>query len=127
MKVLCGDIGGTNTRLALFEVNETTLNTLEEGCFESQNFSSLEDIVGQFLDEKKLYCEWACFGVAGPVKDRLFARQFPPPCFDVIAFRHLCDTWGPNDGRLTTTAVRLLSPSPKSGNEVLQMEKSRAR
>jgi len=69
MKVLCGDIGGTNTRLALFEVNETTLNTLEEGCFESQNFSSLEDIVGQFLDEKKLYCEWACFGVAGPVKD----------------------------------------------------------
>lgn len=30
MKVLCGDIGGTNTRLALFEVTGTVLEILED-------------------------------------------------------------------------------------------------
>lgn len=42
MKVLCGDIGGTNTRLALFEVTDTTLTTLEEEKFKSNGFLSYE-------------------------------------------------------------------------------------
>jgi len=69
VKVLCGDIGGTNTRLALFEVTEGTLNIYEEGSFRSQDSSSFEEIIEQFLEEKKVVCEQACFGIAGPVKD----------------------------------------------------------
>ena len=69
MKILCGDIGGTKTRLALFEAHEKGLELREEYAYKSRLFSSLEDIVGLFLKSKSLSPNLACFGIAGPVKD----------------------------------------------------------
>ena len=70
MKVLCGDIGGTNTRLALFEVVETILGVIEEETYKSREFPSLEIIVSDFLQKRRISAPLpGCFGIAGPIKD----------------------------------------------------------
>ncbi|MDR4506554.1 MAG: glucokinase [Candidatus Scalindua sp.] len=69
MKVLCGDIRGTNTRLALFEVAETVLEILEEETFKSLESPTLEIIVSEFLQKRRISSPLSgCFGIAGPVK-----------------------------------------------------------
>ncbi len=63
--ILAGDIGGTHTRLALFE-NE---RIVFEQKFSSRNYAGLEEIVLLFLKEQNKEVSRACFGVAGPVRD----------------------------------------------------------
>ena len=48
MKVLAGDIGGTNTTLAIFEINGTQLESLAEEKYPSQEHDSLSEIVKYF-------------------------------------------------------------------------------
>ena len=70
MKILSGDIGGTKTRLALFDAGkENLLQLCEEKSYENRSFESLEEIVKVFMSSKSLSCERACFGIAGPVKE----------------------------------------------------------
>ena len=69
MKILSGDIGGTKTRLALFEADGKGLQLCEEKSFKSRSFGSLEEIVEAFIRSKALTCDRACFGIAGPVKE----------------------------------------------------------
>jgi glucokinase len=70
--ILAGDIGGTNTRLALFDGGNVVL----EKKFKSGSFKSLEEIVSLFLEGKKI--SRACFGVAGPVREgRCQATNLP--------------------------------------------------
>ena len=64
--ILAGDIGGTYTRLALFEPSET-LNCRTEKKFLSRDFSSLEEIIRNFLGKEKV--SKACIGIAGPVRN----------------------------------------------------------
>ena len=45
MKVLAGDIGGTKTRLAVFDVHGTRLETVTECSYPSGSYSGLETIV----------------------------------------------------------------------------------
>jgi glucokinase len=68
MRVLAGDIGGTKTRLAVFDVHGTRLETLTESSYSSGSYSGLENIVQDFLDGSGVDCRQACFGIAGPVK-----------------------------------------------------------
>ncbi|NGX36924.1 MAG: Glucokinase [Chlamydiae bacterium] len=68
--ILAGDIGGTKTHLALFEEEEKSKWVLDEK-FKSADHDSLRSIVKQFLaDHPEHQVEKACFGIAGPVKDR---------------------------------------------------------
>jgi len=69
MKVLTGDVGGTKTSLAVFEVEGTRLEVLALEKYPSQEFGSLDEIVRQFVDAVQLDCELASFGIAGPVRD----------------------------------------------------------
>lgn len=66
--MLAGDIGGTKTRLAVFDVAGTRLETVAEQTFHSRGHASLEDIIGQFLARHSLAVEAAAFGIAGPVR-----------------------------------------------------------
>lgn len=76
MIVLGGDIGGTNTRLALFEVKDGTPHAeLIERTYPSASQSSLDAIADKFLKEARAALpalgkepERACFGIAGPVE-----------------------------------------------------------
>jgi len=63
--ILAGDIGGTNTRLALFEKNKM----LVEEKFSSQKYKSLEEIIQEFLRKQNKKISKAGFGVAGPVQN----------------------------------------------------------
>lgn len=64
--ILAGDIGGTNTRLALFDKGKLVG---QEGKFPSHTYKSLEEIVLKFLQTEKLKVQKACFGIAGPIRD----------------------------------------------------------
>ncbi|UCC48671.1 MAG: glucokinase [Gemmatimonadota bacterium] len=67
MKVLAGDIGGTNARLAVYEVELAHHGELAAETFPSRQYSSLADIVAGFMKAHGLECQRACFGVPGPV------------------------------------------------------------
>ena len=70
MRVLAGDIGGTKTRLGLFDAAGDDLRPLDERTFPSTDYSGLELIVAEFLGESTGGCSAACFGVAGPITGR---------------------------------------------------------
>lgn len=64
--ILAGDVGGTNTRLAAFEM-EGSLVPIVAKTFPSQGHASLDEIVRAFVTTHGLAIGAACFGVAGPV------------------------------------------------------------
>jgi glucokinase len=68
MRVLAGDIGGTKTRLAVFNVRGQRLETVTERSYPSGSYSGLEDIVQDFIGGTRTDCRQACFGIAGPVQ-----------------------------------------------------------
>jgi glucokinase len=70
LKVLAGDIGGTTTRLGLYEVAGDELCGIREQSFASAGASGLEEILLEFLGEGESGCRAACFGIAGPVTGR---------------------------------------------------------
>ncbi|HNH47092.1 MAG TPA: glucokinase, partial [Myxococcota bacterium] len=63
MDLLCGDIGGTSTRLALWQNGALKL----ERVYPSTSFSSLETPLREWLAEVPLRPTSACLGVPGPV------------------------------------------------------------
>jgi glucokinase len=66
--ILAGDIGGTNTRLALFTWQRERLEAVAEDTFVSREHPNLTTIVKKFLSSRNVPIEIACFGVAGPVQ-----------------------------------------------------------
>jgi glucokinase len=66
--ILAGDIGGTNTRLALFELNGNVFDPIAEENFSSRDHADLDVIIKKFRATYPLPIAQACFGVAGPVK-----------------------------------------------------------
>lgn len=67
--ILAGDIGGTNTRLAVFEIADQKPRLITEQTYPSREYNGLEAIVAKFLSEHPAKIARACFGVAGPVRD----------------------------------------------------------
>lgn len=70
MRILAGDVGGTTTRLALFEGRGPRLRKLAESAFPSRDWPSLDGPVAAFLAEAGVECSRAGFGLAGPVQGR---------------------------------------------------------
>jgi glucokinase len=72
--ILAGDIGGTSTRLALFDVKNGQLSPLVESKYHSREHLGLDEIVKTFVaaqpcDGRKLPIEHAAFGIAGVVRE----------------------------------------------------------
>jgi len=63
--LLAGDIGGTNTRLALCD--DAGARVLREQTFPSRSFSTFDAAARQFLGPKPPRIAAAAFGIAGPV------------------------------------------------------------
>src|SRR3954466_5330978 len=63
--ILAGDIGGTHTRLALFDGDPH--EPLAFASYPSRQHAGLEEIVAAFLAEHPTELEGACLDVAGPV------------------------------------------------------------
>ncbi len=63
---LAGDIGGTNTRLVLYDGKCCT----NHKRYKSGDFKSLKEIVALFLEAAGAKVEKACFGIAGPIRNQ---------------------------------------------------------
>ncbi|MBN2479770.1 MAG: glucokinase [Parachlamydiales bacterium] len=75
--LLVGDIGGTNSRFALFEY-KWPLKLLKEDRFLSTNYDSIHSAIKHFLENEKIDLKAASFGIAGPVKEgRCKATNIP--------------------------------------------------
>lgn len=67
--ILAGDIGGTNARLAFFDVQDGHFRQLSSSVFRCSEYAGLDQIVSKFVDTAKLHPDAACFGVPGPVRN----------------------------------------------------------
>lgn len=65
--ILAGDIGGTHTRIALFEPNGHRLEKVLDRIYSSREHKSLDEIVSLFISNENVRVSAACFGIAGPV------------------------------------------------------------
>ncbi|HWD92115.1 MAG TPA: glucokinase [Verrucomicrobiae bacterium] len=109
--ILAGDIGGTKVNLAFFGEG---LRLMPENfaSYPSRDYTSLEAIAQQFLSERKLKADYACFGIAGPVKK---GRVSPTNLPWIVTEKelkqslHLKDVWIINDLEANAHGVRGLS------------------
>lgn len=97
MKVLAGDIGGTNARLAIYDmegVDGRPATPLFEQTYPSAAHPSLDVIAESFLEaaasklggEPKI--ERACFGIAGPIENNICRATNLPWVVDGRALSH---------------------------------------
>jgi len=76
--ILAGDIGGTNARLAVFDVLDGHFTLISASVFPSREYTSLDEIVSKFVRSANVHPHAACFGVAGPVRNgRVEASNLP--------------------------------------------------
>lgn len=76
--ILAGDIGGTSTRLAFFEIKDDELAPIVMEKFSSRDHAGLEEIVHKFMAKHSVKVEHAAFGIAGPVRQqRVEATNLP--------------------------------------------------
>jgi len=112
LKVLAGDIGGTKTSLALFEVTATKLDMLAMETWPSQDYASLDEIILQFVSTQPGDYEYACFGVAGPVRNGVSATTNLPWHIDankIAANTGLQQVWLLNDLEANAWGINALS------------------
>jgi glucokinase len=69
--ILAGDIGGTNTRLALAAAGPAGVRIRFERTFPSREWASLEAALAEFLRMHPADVSGACIGIAGPVRNGL--------------------------------------------------------
>lgn len=68
--ILAGDIGGTKTSLALFEIQKNILISHSKHQFVSQNFETFNDVIRKFIQmSPDAVITSASFGIAGPIID----------------------------------------------------------
>ncbi|MBV9670763.1 MAG: glucokinase [Acidobacteriales bacterium] len=65
--ILAGDIGGTNTRLALFEHDGSHLSVRSHTDYVNRNYATFEDLIADFLRTIEGRVSTASLAVAGPV------------------------------------------------------------
>jgi glucokinase len=76
--ILAGDIGGTNTRLALVDQSPDGMRIVVEETFPSRERPSLESALGDFLSLHRHTFTRGSFGIAGPVRNgRCEATNLP--------------------------------------------------
>lgn len=67
MRVLAGDVGGTNARLAVVDVDEERAEIVVERKYPSHDYPGLAPIVSRFCEEVGRKPDRAAFGIACPI------------------------------------------------------------
>ncbi len=76
--ILAGDIGGTHTRLAFFDVQGGKFRLASASVFPSRDYRTLDEIAVKFVATTGIKPQTACFGIAGPVREgRVVASNLP--------------------------------------------------
>lgn len=66
--ILAGDIGGTNVRLAAFELEGHRLSCVTERIYKAADHKNVCEAVKKFISTEGVLVDRACFGAAGPVR-----------------------------------------------------------
>ncbi len=66
--ILAGDIGGTNVRVAAFELEGRRLQCVVERIYKAAEHKNVCEIVTKFISTEGVLVDRACFGAAGPVR-----------------------------------------------------------
>ncbi len=85
-RILCGDIGGTKTRLAIITVAGVKLDVEREHTYASRNYAEFEELLGEFLPGSATP-GLAAFGIAGPVQGRVVQATNLPWRIDADALQ----------------------------------------
>src|SRR5262249_58485442 len=107
-----GDIGGTHTRLAVFDDDGRRPAGAPKHTYPSREHDGLIVIVRRFLEETGVHVGAACFGVAGPVKNgRSVATNLPWIIDAAELARELgARAWVINDLEATAWGIAALGP-----------------
>ncbi len=124
MRVLAGDIGGTNSRLAVCDVAGGRVTAVAENVYPSASFASLTEVVRTFLSGQG-EIRAACFGLPGPVRGRRVQLTNLPWLVDADVLERelgLDNAWLLNDLEANAYGLSVLEPSGlrliKPGNAV---------
>jgi glucokinase len=118
--ILAGDIGGTSTRLALFEVRSGKLSAaVPPQKFPSREHKGLNEIVQVFVDSQKSVrsaapVEHAAFGIAGPIRDGKVRTPNLPWVIDaaeLAAEFDIADVYLLNDLEANAHGIAVLEPA----------------
>ncbi len=71
MRFLAGDIGGTKTLFALYELKGNDLTEVRREKYVSHEHKTFDEIVELFLKGEKNLPHSACFGIAGPIENEV--------------------------------------------------------
>jgi glucokinase len=110
--LLAGDVGGTKTKLAIFSEEKGPREPLAEKTFPSKEYSGLDAIVQDFLDQVDVEVDRASFGVAGPVVENRVEVTNLPWIVDADELRQT----------LGLSSVQLLNDLASLSNGVLLLE-----
>ncbi len=67
--ILVADIGGTNARFALAHIENGVVTVGDAQKFRAEDFETIRDAAGAYLEAVAVRPKTACFAVAGPVTD----------------------------------------------------------
>src|SRR5579862_6619120 len=111
--ILAGDIGGTHSRLALFDVQAKRLKPIVEGTFPSTGHQTLDEIIAAFVAQHAFPLKHACLGIAGPIhKGRAQPVNLPwvVDARQLAAILHLDTVYLINDLEANAYGVATLEP-----------------
>lgn len=65
--LLAGDLGATNTRLAIYSTEKGLFQPVNEIAMENKDFKSFDDLLESYLNQYEVAFSAICLGIAGPV------------------------------------------------------------
>lgn len=112
--LLAGDIGATNTRVALYEVGGDLRQPKRVQNFKGQDYPGLVEILREYLQEVDEPVLAACFGAAGPVVEgqiKLTNLAWTVDAAELCSEFGLRGAWLINDLKAIANSVPILQPS----------------
>jgi len=112
--ILAGDIGGTSTRLAYFDILNGRLQPLISEKYASREHKGLEEIVRAFSQKHSVLVQHAAFGIAGPVRRQRAEATNLPWVIDAANMKrelNKADVYLLNDLEANTYGIFELAPS----------------
>src|SRR4051812_12916040 len=116
-KVFAGDVGGTTTRLGVFEISDSRPHTTVSRTYSTRDFPSIPAMATAFLREEGIdprSIDRTCFGAAGPVLNGVASLTNTPVRVEAAAIARalgIATVLLLNDLEALAYAVPVLSPA----------------
>jgi glucokinase len=114
LNILAGDIGGTKTTLAVFEVHGSKFSPLVEKSYSSQQYPSFNELLQVFVEAQTPHFHASCFGIAGPVRNGIGQLTNLPWTIDTKELGkqlNTTNTWLLNDLAANAWGLNTLQPT----------------